>query len=111
MEQIAAFDNTIKLLVGNNIMNNLPYSLSLRNCEHVMIVCDEIAYRLGYVDYVKTAFENSSIEIVYTYNKVGDIALDKDAESIARHYRYYKCDAIIAVGRKAAILAAKEQSF
>ena len=107
MEQIAAFDNTIKLLVGNNIMNNLPYSLSLRNCEHVMIVCDEIAYRLGYVDYVKTAFENSSIEIVYTYNKVGDIALDKDAESIARHYRYYKCDAIIAVGRKAAILAAK----
>ena len=107
MEKIVSFDNTIKLLVGTNIINNLPYSLSLRNCEKAMIVCDEIAYRLGYVDYVKTAFENSSVEIVYTYKNIGDIALDKDAESIARHYRYYKCDAIIAVGRKATMLAAK----
>lgn len=107
MEEIVSFENTIKLLVGTNIMNNLPYSLSLRNCEKAMIVCDEIAYRLGYVDYVKTAFDNSAVEIVYTYNKIGDVALDKDVESIARHYRYYKCDAIIAIGRKASMLAAK----
>ena len=107
MEEIISFDNTIKLLVGTGIINNLPYSLSLRNCEKVMIVCDEIAYRLGYVDIVKTAFDNSSIEITYTYKKIGDVALDKDAEEIARQYRYYKCDAIVAIGRKAAMLAAK----
>ena len=107
MEELVTFDSTIKLLVGETVTSNLPYTLSLRNVEKVMIVCDEIAFRLGYVDMVKTAFQNTQINIAFVYKKVGDVPLDKDVEEIARHYRYYKCDAIIAVGRKAAIQAAK----
>ncbi len=107
MSDIITFDNSIKLLVGANVINDLPYHLSLKNCEKVMIVCDEIAYRLGYVDMVKNVFQASPIDIVYTYKKIGDIATDKDVEEIARMYRYYKCDSIIAIGRKASMLSAK----
>ena len=107
MNDIITFDNTIKLLVGTDVINDLPYNLSLKNCEKVMIVCDEIAFRLGYVDMVKNVFTTSPIDIVYIYKKIGDVATDKDVEEIARMYRYYKCDSIIAIGRKASILAAK----
>lgn len=107
MNDIITFDNTIKLLVGTDVINDLPYNLSLKNCEKVMIVCDEIAFRLGYVDMVKNVFTTSPIDIVYIYKKIGDVATDKDVEEIARMYRYYKCDTIIAIGRKASMLAAK----
>ncbi len=107
MNDIITFDNTIKLLVGTDVINDLPYNLSLKNCEKVMIVCDEIAFRLGYVDMVKNVFTTSPIDIVYIYKKIGDVATDKDVEEIARMYRYYKCDSIIAIGRKASMLAAK----
>ena len=106
MEDIV-FENNLKLMVGEDIINNLPYSLSLRNCEKAMIVCDEPAYRLGYVDMVKTAFSNSPIDIMFVYQKVGDIALDTDIEEIARKFKYFKCDSIIAIGKKSAVMAAK----
>lgn len=101
------FENTIKLMVGDGIVNSLPYTLTQKNCEKVMIVCDEPAYRLGYVDLVKNALSSSPIEVKYIYKGVGDIALDTDAEDIARNYKYFKCDCIIAIGKKSAIMAAK----
>ena len=104
---IRVFENTIKLMVGDGIVDNLPYVLSQKNCEKVMIVSDEPAFRLGYVDMVKRALANSPVEIKYLYNSVGDIALDKDSEEIARKYKNFNCDGIIAIGKKSAIMAAK----
>ena len=101
------FENTIKLMVGDGIVNSLPYTLTQKNCEKVMIVCDEPGYRLGYVDLIKRALASSPIELKYVFKGVGDIAIDKDVEDIARYYKYFKCDCIIAVGKKSAIMAAK----
>ena len=106
MEQ-RVFEGAIKLMVGDGIIENLPYALQQKNCEKIMIVSDEPAFRLGYVDMVKRAFVASPIEVRYVYKGVGDIALDKDAEEIARKYKYFSCDGIIAIGKKSAIMAAK----
>ncbi len=46
---IIKFNETIKLMVGDNIISTLPYAFSQRDCARIMIVCDEPAYRLGYV--------------------------------------------------------------
>ncbi len=102
-----SFQETIKLMVGDNIISTLPYTMAQRNCLRVLIVCDEPAYRLGYVDMVKNVFINTAIEVVEVYKGVGDVATDKNAEEIARKYTYLKCDAIIAVGKKATVEAAK----
>ena len=52
MENIV-FDDTINLMVGERIVNSLPFILAQKNCQRVIIVCDEPAFRLGYVDMVK----------------------------------------------------------
>lgn len=106
MEQ-RVFESAIKLMVGDGIIENLPYVLKQKNCEKIMIVSDEPAYRLGYVDMIKRALSSSPIEIKYIYKNVGDIALDKDAEEITRKYKYFACNGIIAIGKKSAIMAAK----
>ena len=104
MENIV-FDDTINLMVGERIVNSLPFILAQKNCQRVIIVCDEPAFRLGYVDLVKHAFAYAPVDVEYIYKGIGDIATDKDVEEIVRKYRYFNCDGIIAVGKKAAIMA------
>ncbi len=105
--ELKVFESAIKLMVGDGIIENLSYVLNQKHCEKVMIVSDEPAYRLGYVDMIKRALSISPIEIKYLYKGVGDIALDKDVEEIASKYRHFNCDGIIAIGKKSAIMAAK----
>ena len=101
------YENTIKLMVGENVISNLPYTFKQRDCQRIMIVCDEPAYRLGYVDLIKYAFISDPVDIVYAYKGIRDIATTKDVEEIVKQYKFLKCDGIIAIGKKAAIMAAK----
>ncbi len=106
MENIV-FDDTMNLMVGERIVDSLPFVLAQKNCQKVMIVCDEPAYRLGYVDIVTHAFAYASIDVEYVYKNVGDVATVRDVEEIKKKYKHYKCDCIVAIGKKAAIMAAK----
>ncbi len=101
------FDNNVKLLVGDKAIYNLPYELAQLNCKRVLLLSDEISYRVGNWNYVKNIFKSQNIEICATYRKIQDVATNKDCERIAINYKAGNCDCIIAVGKKAAIMAAK----
>lgn len=101
------FENSIKFLSGDKAVYNLPYELSQFGCMRPMVICDELAFRLGPYDYVKSALDAADVKIAKTFYKVDNIATSSVCHDVVNQYKAAKCDCIIAIGKKGAITTAK----
>ena len=50
-------DNNIKFIIGEKSLENLAYEIRLEGCDKPMLVCDDMARRLGYKSILLKAFE------------------------------------------------------
>ena len=100
-------DNSIKFIVGERALENLPYEIKLAGCSKPMLMCDDMSNRLGLKKSLLKAFDGSDMDIEFIDQKVGDVATCDDVERIIREYNSSNCDCIILLGKKAVVSVGK----
>ena len=80
-------DNNIKFLIGEKSLENLAYEIRLAGCDKPMLVCDDMARRLGYKSILLKAFDGTDTDINYIDHSIGDIATTNDCEKIVYQKR------------------------
>lgn len=100
-------ENDVKFLIGDTALENLMFELRLNGCKTPMLVCDDMANRLGYKRELFRAVDGSDCDLAYIDQKIADIATIDDVERIARAYVAGGCDCIIGLGRKAVVQTTK----
>ena len=99
------FVNSVKILCGDNAIENIAYELDFFGCENPLLLSDEGLKKIGTVDKVKKLLKNVGIKNVFT-NIPADSSTETIKEIIAL-YKASKCDGIIAVGGGSVIDTAK----
>ncbi len=100
-------DNSVKFIVGERALENLPYEIKLAGCSKPMLVCDDMSYRLGLKKSVLKAFDGSGMDIEFIDQKVGDVATCDDVERIIKEYNSSNCDCMILLGKKSVVSVGK----
>ena len=79
-------DNNIKFIIGEKSLENLAYEIRLEGCDKPMLVCDDMARRLGYKSILLKAFDGTDTDINYIDHSIGDIATTNDCERIVKEF-------------------------
>lgn len=100
-------DNNIKFLIGEKSLENLAYEIRLAGCDKPMLVCDDMARRLGYKSILLKSFDGTDTDINYIDHTIGDIATTNDCERIVKEFIKSASDCLILLGKKAVMSAGK----
>ncbi|MGN0797809.1 MAG: iron-containing alcohol dehydrogenase [Christensenellales bacterium] len=100
-------DNNIKFVIGERSLENLAYEIRLAGCDKPMLVCDDMARRLGYKSILLKAFDGTDTDINYIDHSIGDIATTNDCERIVKEFIKSNSDCLILLGKKAVMSAGK----
>mgnify|MGYP003289638029 CR=1 FL=1 len=100
-------DNNIKFIIGEKSLENLAYEIRLEGCDKPMLVCDDMARRLGYKSILLKAFDGTDTDINYIDHSIGDIATTNDCERIVKEFIKSDSDCMILLGKKAVMSAGK----
>ncbi len=99
------FTNPTKLCSGNGAVDNLAYELEILGVSHPMILSDSMLARIGTLKLVTDALGEMKIGRIFT-----DIPRDSSVDTvnqIAKEYREFGCDALVAVGGGSVLDTAK----
>lgn len=99
------FTNPTKLCSGKGALSNLAYELEISGASHPMILSDAMLEKIGTLKLVIKALGDVQIGRVFT-----DIPRDSSIETvnrIAKEYRDYGCDALVALGGGSVLDTAK----
>lgn len=102
------FQNTTKIISGELAISNIPAELKFFNTNSPLLISDEILKKIGTVDKVKDAIHtDNTVTIRAEFTEVppdSDLAI---INKLAKIYKEYNCDSIIAVGGGSVIDTAK----
>ena len=90
------FSNPTKLCSGSGAIEHLAYELEILGASHPMVLSDAMLAKIGTLKRVLEALADVKIGRIFT-----DIPRDSSVETvnqIAKEYREFGCDALIAVG-------------
>ncbi len=100
------FLNSVKILSGDNAINNIPYECDFLGCKNPLLLSDNGLKKIGSVDnFIKIIKKELKIKNIYT-----DIPTDSSTQTIndiVAYYKANKCDGIIALGGGSVIDTAK----
>ena len=99
------FTNPAKICSGKGALEHIPYELKMLNGHCPMVLSDNTLKKLGLLDLLLEAMPEVAVGRVYT-----DIPTDSSVETvnqIAREYRAYGCDSIVALGGGSVLDTAK----
>jgi alcohol dehydrogenase len=99
------FTNPTKLCSGKGAQENLAYELDILGARHPMILSDAMLARIGTLQKVTDALADVQIGRIFT-----DIPRDSSIDvvnQIAREYRDFSCDALVALGGGSVLDTAK----
>ncbi len=99
------FVNSVKILCGDNAIENIAYELDFLGCKNPLLLSDEGLKKIGTVEKVIKILKKVGIKNVYT-----NIPADSSTETIKEIINFYKnskCDGIIALGGGSVIDTAK----
>jgi alcohol dehydrogenase len=99
------FTNPTKLCSGKGALENLAYELDILGARHPMILSDAMLARIGTLQKVTDALADVQIGRIFT-----DIPRDSSIDvvnQIAREYRDFSCDALVALGGGSVLDTAK----
>lgn len=100
------FESDIKFLAGDKALRKSIEEITNIGCRRLMLICDEITYRVGQIDDMMRQF-NKELTIVVYFKVLGDVASVQDCERALRVFKSKECDSIIVAGRKQALAVAK----
>ena len=101
------FQNSTKILSGENALENITHELLSFNAKNVLILSDNTLNKIGIVQKVVDALDLSQINIKEIFL---DIPADSSIEvinTIVQLYNTHKCDSILAIGGGSVIDTAK----
>ena len=101
------FYNPVKIIAGENSVDNLPYELDLLNVKKPIIITDKGVEGAGLIDIVKKVFDASNLKIGAIFDETPPDSSVEVVNKVAEIYKKKKCDSIIAVGGGSAIDTAK----
>ena len=99
------FTNPTKLCSGKGALDNLAYELEMLGAKNPMILSDAMLEQLGTLKLVTDALGEMRIGRIFT-----DIPRDSSVEvvnRIAKEYRDFECDALVALGGGSVLDTAK----
>lgn len=99
------FTNPTKICSGKGALGNITYELNMLGARCPMILSDVTLKKLGLLDILLKAIPHIQIGRIYT-----DIPTDSSVETvnaIAKEYRAFGCDSIIALGGGSVLDTAK----
>lgn len=99
------FTNPTKLCSGKAALENLAYELEILGAAHPMVLSDDMLKKIGTLKLVTDALGDMQIGRIFT-----DIPRDSSVETvnrIAKEYRDFQCDALVAVGGGSVLDTAK----
>lgn len=99
------FINPTKLCSGQGALDNLAYELEMLGASHPMVLSDAMLEKIGTLKQVTDALADVQIGRVFT-----DIPRDSSIETvnrIAKEYRDFGCDALVALGGGSVLDTAK----
>lgn len=99
------FTNPAKLCSGKGALDNLAYELEILGAAHPMVLSDAMLAKIGSLRLVTNALGDVRIARIFT-----DIPRDSSIDTvnrIAREYREYGCDALVALGGGSVLDTAK----
>lgn len=105
MSHYFEFINPTKLCSGKGALDNLAYELEMLDARHPMVLSDAMLEKLGTLKLVTEALGEVRIGRIFT-----DIPRDSSVEvvnRIAREYRDFGCDALVALGGGSVLDTAK----
>ncbi len=105
------FINSVKILSGKLAVENIPYELNRLGAERPMILTDKALLKVGLVEYVLGALENSDIIVGAVYSDIPPDSSVQVVNDIVQVYAEHKCDSLIAVGGGSVIDSAKGASI
>ncbi len=97
----------VKILAGDNALDNMPYEVTLLGSTTPMIITDRTIAQLGTMELVKGIFRENKMTIGAIYQDVPPDSSERVVNEIARIYKDCHCDSIIAVGGGSVIDTAK----
>ena len=99
------FTNPTKLCSGKGALDNLAYELEMLGAKHPMVLSDAMLEQIGTLKLVTDALGEMRIGRIFT-----DIPRDSSVEvvnRIAKEYRDFECDALVALGGGSVLDTAK----
>ncbi len=92
------FYNPVKINAGSEALETIPYELKQMNASRPIIITDKGITNAGLLKTVIDSFDDSELIIGVIYDETPADSSLKTVNEIAKLYREYKCDSIIALG-------------
>lgn len=92
------FHNKSKLLSGKNALDHISFELDNMMCKNPMLITDKMLVKFGHLKLVEDSLDEGGIQIGYIYDDVPADSSVKVCNEIAKLYKQYNCDSIIALG-------------
>lgn len=101
------FLNSVKIMSGENALENLPHELKMMGAKKPIVLTDAILAKCGTLDKVQKAFKGFDIDVTETYTEIPPDSSIKVINEIAGIFKAKRCDSIIALGGGSVIDTAK----
>ena len=101
------FLNSVKIMSGENALENLPHELKMMGAKKPIVLTDAILAKCGTLDKVQKAFKGFDIDVTETYTEIPPDSSIKVINEIAEIFKAKGCDSIIALGGGSVIDTAK----
>lgn len=101
------FLNSVKIMSGENALENLPHELKMMGAKKPIVLTDAILAKCGTLDKVQKAFKGFDIDVTQTYTEIPPDSSIKVINEIAGIFKAKGCDSIIALGGGSVIDTAK----
>ena len=92
------FYNPVKINAGSEALETIPYELKQMNVSRPIIITDKGITNAGLLKILIDSFDDSELVIGVIYDETPPDSSLKTVNEIAKLYREYKCDSIIALG-------------
>ncbi len=92
------FYNPVKINAGSEALETIPYELKQMNVSRPILITDKGITNAGLLKILIDSFDDSELVIGVIYDETPPDSSLKTVNEIAKLYREYKCDSIIALG-------------
>ena len=100
------FVNSVKILAGENAINNIAYECDFFGCKNPLLLSDEGLKKIGSVDKFLKILKKD-LKITHVYTNIPTDSSTQTINEIVVYYKSNKCDGIIALGGGSVIDTAK----